>query len=61
MIPLAVSIAIPDEHTRLTHLETGASFLAAIGAAMGHHNNNCRQYSSSDDGVAEECYTGLIT
>jgi len=42
MIPLAVSIAIPDEHTRLAHLETSASFLAAIGAAVGHHNNeNC--------------------
>jgi hypothetical protein len=39
MIPLAVSIAIPDEHTQLTHLETGASFLPAISAAVGHHKN----------------------
>jgi hypothetical protein len=37
MISLAISVAIPDEHTRLTRLETNASLLAAIGTAVGRH------------------------
>ena len=34
MIRLAIDIAILDEHTRLTRLETDASFLAALGTAI---------------------------
>jgi hypothetical protein len=34
MIPLAIGVAILDDHASLTHLETGASFLAALGAAV---------------------------
>ena len=35
MIPLAIGVAIPDEHTRLTHLETDAPLNAAFGTAVG--------------------------
>jgi hypothetical protein len=45
MLPLALGIAILDEHTRLTYLETDGIplplLLAAIGAAA------CRHYLSS--------------
>jgi hypothetical protein len=34
MIPLALGVAILDEHTRLTCLQTNA-LLAAFGAAVG--------------------------
>ena len=35
MIPLAIGVAILDEHTRLTRLETdGTPLLAALGAAV---------------------------
>jgi hypothetical protein len=34
MLPLALGIAIPGEHTRLARLETDAPFLAALGAAV---------------------------
>jgi hypothetical protein len=34
MILLAIGIAILDEPTRLTHLETNAPLLAALGAAV---------------------------
>jgi hypothetical protein len=37
MIPLAIGVAILDDHTRLTHLETNAPLLAALGAAVDHH------------------------
>jgi len=31
MFPLAIGVAVPDEHYNMTYtLETGASFLAAI-------------------------------
>ena len=33
MIPLTIGVTILDEHTRLTCLETNASFFTAIGAA----------------------------
>jgi hypothetical protein len=35
MISLAFGVAITDEHTRLTRLETDASLHAAFGAAAG--------------------------
>jgi hypothetical protein len=35
MIPLTISIAILGEHTGLTHLETSAPLLAALGTAVG--------------------------
>jgi hypothetical protein len=35
MILLALSVAIPGDHTRLTHLETSAPLLAALGTAVG--------------------------
>jgi hypothetical protein len=34
MLVLAFGIAILGRHTRLTYLETGTPFLAAIGAAV---------------------------
>ena len=34
MILLTISVAIPDEHTRLAHLETNAPLLAALGTAV---------------------------
>jgi len=34
MIPLTFSIAVSDVHTRLTHLETNATVLAAIDGRM---------------------------
>jgi hypothetical protein len=37
MILLAFGVAILDEHTGLTHLETNASFLAALGTAGVDH------------------------
>jgi len=33
MIHLACGVAIPDEHKRLTRLETNASLLAALGTS----------------------------
>ena len=33
MIPLAIGIAVPDEHTRFAHLKSSAHLLAAVGAA----------------------------
>ena len=33
MTPLAKNVAILDEHTRLTRLETNASLYAALGTA----------------------------
>lgn len=41
MLPLTVDIAILDEHTRLTGLETDAPIIAALGtAACRHHYNS---------------------
>ena len=34
MIPLAIGVAIPDEHTRFTCLETNTPFIAALGTAV---------------------------
>ena len=37
MIPLAIGIAVPDEHARLARLEADAPLLlAAFGTAVGH-------------------------
>jgi len=36
MILLTFSVAIPDEHTRLTRLQTDSPLLAALGTAVGH-------------------------
>ena len=41
MILLTISIAIPDEHTGLTHLETSAPLLAALGTAVGRRLYQC--------------------
>jgi hypothetical protein len=39
MILLAFGVAILDEHTRLAHLETNASLLAALGTAAVYHHS----------------------
>ena len=41
MIPLAIGIAVLGEHTGLTHLESGAPLLAALGTAVGHRIPRC--------------------
>jgi hypothetical protein len=43
MLPLAIGIAVPDEHTLFEHLEIAASLLAAVGAAAGrrHYFSTC--------------------
>jgi hypothetical protein len=38
MLPLALGVAILDEFTRCTRLETGAPLLAALGTAVHRFN-----------------------
>ena len=49
MIPLAIGIAIPDEHARLAGLDIDASHLAALSTAVSRHIAKMVQMVLSND------------